>query len=372
MTELHVLQRYGQSVWIDELDRRLITSGELRQWLDQGVSGITSNPTIFQKALQHSRVYEPQLIELVRSGSLATEALFEAVMIQDIQDTADILRPIYAETEDRDGRDGFVSLEVDPQLAHNTHETIAAVRRLRDAVNRPNVMFKIPATPAGIPAVEQLISEGININITLMFSMEHYEQVARAYINGIKRLAENGGSLSQVNSVASFFISRIDSKLDEHLANSAGADLQGRIGIANAKVVYDRFRGMFSSAEWQPYSARGARTQRVLWASTSTKNPAYPDTMYVDNLVGEYTINTMPIETLKAFLDHGRVEPGAIGRDLDGAQEQLRRLEALGIDLDRVGRELQDEGLEKFSRSYQGLLDLLDQRRAELQREVSP
>ena len=364
MTKLHELAHLGQSIWLDFIRRSFITSGKMQELIDQGVRGVTSNPAIFEKAIAHSDDYDRQLQELVVAGK-SVEDIYEALAMQDIASAADLFRPVYDES---DGADGFVSLEVNPTLANNTMATLAEARRLYAALGRPNVMIKVPATPAGIPAIEQLISEGININVTLMFSMAHYEAVAEAYIAGLERLAARGGDVRKVGSVASFFVSRVDSKLDSKVQAAGAPELVGAIAIANTKLVYQRFKEIFSGERWQRLVDKGARVQRPLWASTSTKNPDFPDTLYVDTLIGAHTVNTLPPETLDAFLDHGVVAV-TVEDDLDEARRQLARLAELGIDLHIAGEELQQEGVDKFVQPFEALLQTIAQKCADIRAE---
>ena len=358
MTKIHDLAKLGQSVWLDYIRRSFITSGGLQKLIDQGVQGVTSNPAIFEKAIAGSDDYDDQLQELVLSGGPIND-IYDALAIQDIQHAADLFRPVYDATQ---GADGFVSLEVSPDVASDTQKTLEEARRYFKALDRPNLMIKVPATKEGIPAIEQLISEGVNVNITLMFSMAHYEAVAEAYIAGLEKLAANGGDLSRVGSVASFFVSRVDSKLDPMLEAAGAPELKGKIAIANTKLVYQRFKELFSGERWERLAAQGARVQRPLWASTSTKDPAYPDTLYVDTLIGADTVNTLPPDTLEAFLDHGTVAV-TIEEGLDEARAQIARLAELGIDLDKATEELQEEGVEKFSKPFESLLKSIAQKR---------
>ncbi len=307
MNPLKQLETEGQSVWLDYIRRNLITSGELsRLVVEDGLKGVTSNPTIFEKAIAGSSDYDEALRELLAKNPVDdTRTLFESIAIADIRMAADVLRPVYDRTG---GADGFVSIEVAPQLAHDTAATIAEARRLWSSVSRPNLMVKVPATKEGIPAIEALIAEGINVNITLMFSVAHYEAVARAYMGGLARSADP----RKAASVASFFVSRVDTAVDKALAAIGTPEalaLQGKIAIANSKKTYQRFREIFYGKDFAALRERGARVQRPLWASTSTKNPAYRDVLYVEELIGKDTVNTMPLPTLQAFRDHGRVRP---------------------------------------------------------------
>ncbi|MGC9346681.1 MAG: bifunctional transaldolase/phosoglucose isomerase [Anaerolineae bacterium] len=361
MTKLHELNELGQSIWYDNIRRALLDSGDLQALVDTGVTGITSNPSIFEKAITGSDDYDDDLEILVRDGKSAEE-IFEALALDDIRRAADLLRSIYDATG---GTDGYVSLEVSPELAHDTDGTIAAARRLFGALDRPNVMIKVPATQAGIPAIETLIGEGININVTLMFSLDHYDAVAEAYLSGLARLAAGGGDLTRVASVASFFVSRVDVAVDAALEEAGNSNLKGKIAIANAKLAYARFQETFSGERWQELAALGARVQRPLWASTSTKDPAYPDTLYMDALIGPDTVNTVPPATLNAFRDHGTVSL-TLEADMGEAREQLARLGEMGIDLSVITEDLQDAGVRAFADAYQGLLESIREKCAQL------
>ena len=361
MTKLHELASHGQSIWYDNIRRALIDSGELRALIDAGVMGVTSNPSIFEKAIVGSADYDNAIKALAADGK-SIEKIYEALAIEDIQRTADLLRLIYDGTN---GVDGYVSLEVSPTLAHDTEGTIADARRLHAALNRPNVMIKVPATPAGIPAIEALIGEGIPINVTLIFGLSTYEAVAEAYIAGLEKLSAAGGDVSKVASVASFFVSRIDSAVDAALAALNAVALQGKIAIANAKLAYARSQDIFSGDRWHKLADRGARVQRLLWASTGTKNPAYSDTLYVDELIGRDTVNTVPPATLDAFLDHGTIAP-TLGQGIDNARSQLEQLAGLGIDLDAMTQTLQEEGVAGFTKSFESLIAGLATKRDQL------
>jgi transaldolase/glucose-6-phosphate isomerase len=360
MNPLKELHSQGQSVWLDFISRKLIHSGELDRLVrEDGVRGVTSNPTIFEKAIAAGSDYDETLRELLRRDGADTASLCEAIAIEDIQTAADVLRPVYDESH---GDDGYVSLEVSPHLAHDTEGTIAEAKRLRAAVNRPNLMVKVPATPAGIPAIEALIAAGLNINVTLMFSMSHYEAVARAYIEGLKQCA----APAQVASVASFFVSRVDTVVDKALEGSGSAEakaLLGKIAIANSKVVYRRFMEIFHGEGFAALRQRGARVQRPLWASTGTKNPAYPDVLYVDNLIGPDTVNTMPVETMNAFRDHGRIAGATVKENFADADRALAHLAALGIDLGAITEKLQQDGVASFANSFDQLMAALESKR---------
>ena len=367
MSKLHELAKLGQSIWLDYIRRALLDSGELQALVDAGVTGITSNPSIFEKAIAGSADYDEALGELVTQGLSPTE-LYETLALEDIQRAADILRPVYDRS---DGVDGYVSLEVSPTLAHDTGGTLAEARRLFATLSRPNVMIKVPATPAGIPAIETLIGQGINVNVTLMFSLDHYDAVAEAYMAGLEKLAAKGGDLAKVASVASFFISRVDTAIDRQLDALApsGEDtpksLQGKTAIANARMAYARFRETFSGRRWEHLAAQGARVQRPLWASTGTKNPLYPDTLYVDSLIGPDTVNTVPPATLDAFLQHGTVAP-TLETGVDRTRDQLGRVAELGVDLQGITQKLQDDGVAAFARSFESLMTSIADKRERL------
>ena len=368
MTKLHQLADLGQAIWFDYIRRSFITSGDLQALIDEGLRGVTSNPTIFEKAIAGSTDYDDALHRLVEEGK-TVEEIYEELALDDIRQAADLLHPVYDET---DGADGYVSLEVSPNLAYDTEGTIAEARRLFAALGRPNVMIKVPATPDGIPAIETLIGDGINVNVTLIFSLAHYEAVAEAYIAGLEKLVAKGGDVSKVASVASFFVSRVDAavdrQLDELIRQSPTSNiqyLQGKIAIANAKAAYARFRQIFSGPRWERLAAKGARVQRPLWASTSTKNPTYPDTLYVDGLIGPNTVNTVPPATLNAFRDHGTIAP-TLEADMDEARAQLARLAEVGVDLDAVTQQLQDEGVSKFAKSFEALMASIAEKREQL------
>jgi len=371
MNPLKALQQYGQSVWLDFIRRNLITSGELRRLIDEdGIRGVTSNPSIFEKAIDGSTDYVDALAALTRQKGPEPMALYESLAIKDIQDAADIMKTVYEATR---RRDGYVSLEVSPHLADDTQRSIEEARRLWKAVSRPNVLIKVPATPAGIPAIRQLISEGININITLLFAQSAYEQVAQAYIAGLAERARTGGDVSQIASVASFFVSRIDSLIDSIIDGRLKASpnpgdrgllesIRGKIAIANAKLVYQRYGEICRSEQWRALEARGAHTQRLLWASTSTKNPNYRDVMYVEELIGPDTVNTIPLATLDAFREHGQVRP-TLEADLGAADRAMRTLAQVGISMKDVTERLVRDGVKLFADAFDKLLDAVDKRR---------
>ncbi len=361
MTKLHELAELGQAIWLDYISRNLIGSGELQKLVDRGLRGVTSNPSIFEKAIVGTGDYDEDLNRLVRDGKSAAE-IYENLAMADIRSAADVLRPVY---EKSGGADGFVSFEVNPALAHDTEATIAEARRLFASLERPNVMIKVPATAAGIPAIEILIGEGVNINVTLIFSLQQYEAVATAYIAGLEKLALAGGDVGKVASVASFFISRVDTAVDKALEEVGNTEIQGKIAIDNAKIAYDRFKEIFSSEGWEKLAAKGAKVQRPLWASTSSKNPAYPDTLYVDNLIGPDTVNTLPPATLDDFLDHGTVA-ATVETDVDGARMRMAELTKLGIDLDAITNKVLDEGVAAFAKSFEGLIAGIAEKRRRL------
>lgn len=353
--KVEALYEAGQSIWLDFLSRELLETGELSALIDEGIRGITSNPSIFHEAITQGARYDSQLGELAINGDEVT-SIYEAMAVADIQQATDMLHSVYESSE---GMDGFVSLEADPRLADDTEATIEEILYLHEMVDRPNAMFKVPATKQGYAAVERLTGEGININITLMFSIEQYREVAAAYQSGLERLLDRGRSPDEVTSVASFFVSRMDSKVDPLLAETKADDLLGTIAIANAKLAYREFQRTLESERWQGLEQQGARVQRVLWGSTSTKNPDYSDTRYVDRLIGPHTINTMPRDTFEAFKDHGSTMR-SVDTQLEQAQEDLERLDELGIDLDQVTDELLDEGLQKFTDSMVALLEAIE------------
>jgi transaldolase len=367
MPELAQLEKLGQSVWLDFIRRSLITSGEMATLVAQGVQGMTSNPAIFEKAIAGSADYDDEIQSLVKAG-MSVDAIYETLAIKDIQMAADVLAPVYRSTG---GRDGYVSLEVSPFLARDTERTTAEAKRLFEALGRPNLMIKIPATPEGLPAIAASLAAGVNVNVTLIFGLENYRAVAEAYVAGLERLAVKGPSakgghpVNRIASVASFFVSRVDTAVDKELEKKGAKTLLGKIAVANCKLAYAEYRSMIGRPRWRELAAKGARPQRVLWASTSTKNPAYPDTLYVDELIGPDTVNTLPPETLKAFIDHGRPSE-SLTRDLEGARAQVRRLAELGIDLEAVTRRLQEEGVEAFAKPFQALLDSIDAKRRRL------
>ncbi|MEX2444009.1 MAG: bifunctional transaldolase/phosoglucose isomerase [Alkalispirochaeta sp.] len=362
MTKAQELHTIEHSVWIDYMRRQFVEGGGLQTMIQNGVRGVTSNPTIFEKAIAGSSDYDADMQKLVAAGT-STSEIYEKLAIKDIQGAADLLYPVYKES----GRvDGYVSLEVSPDLAHETEKTITEARRLHGAIDRPNVMIKVPGTHEGIPAIETLIGEGISINVTLLFSVEQYELVAEAYLRGLERFSAEGGDLSTVASVASLFISRVEGKVDAALEEAGMADLKGRAAVANAKLAYARFQQLFSGERWNTLQSAGAQLQRPLWASTGIKDPAYPDTKYVDELIGPHTVNTMPPDTFDAFMDHGTP-----ARTLDSGVEDARifieHLPDHGIDLGSITQDLQDEAVEKFADSFASLMKSVEENRQQIQ-----
>ncbi len=365
------LESFGQSIWMDFISRGTISSGQLQKWIEQdGVSGVTSNPSIFEKAITGSDDYDESIRALGLNGETPEEIL-RLLTVEDIQHVAYLLRPTYDRT---DGRDGFVSLEVSPGLAHDTEGTIAEARELWIRVNRPNVMIKVPATAEGIPAIRELTGEGVNVNITLLFGLPRYREVADAYIGGLEILAAKKKPLKPVASVASFFLSRIDTLIDPLLEKIMKRDspqagvaerLHGQIAIASAKIAYEMYKEMFSGDRFTRLANSGARTQKLLWASTSTKNPAYSDTKYVEALIGPDTINTIPVETLNAYRDHGHPEQ-TLDQEVHKAHQMLNELSVVGIELDAITQQLEDEGIEKFITAHGQLMASIKEKSATL------
>jgi transaldolase/glucose-6-phosphate isomerase len=357
MNSIKEAQRLGQDIWLDYIQRGLISSGEFQRYIEQGISGVTSNPTIFEKAITGNSDYDKSLLTLARENKDKGE-IYEALVLQDIGAAADTLRPVY---EDSRGEHGYVSLEVNPKLAYDTGGTIEEGLRLFAELNRPNIMIKVPATVEGVPAIRRLVAEGINVNVTLLFSLDSYQQSADAYIEGLEELTQQNGDVSTVTSVASLFISRIDTAvdmlLDEHIQQGQEQlkTLRGRAGIATAKLLYQAYKDTFSSERFAKLKARGARVQRPLWASTSTKSPAYSDLLYVEPLIGPNTINTMPPGTITAFLEHGKVRD-TLEENLPDARRIFVDLEATGINMESVTRTLLDKGVSAFIDSFDKLL----------------
>ncbi len=361
-SRLHQLSELGQSVWIDSLSREWLKTGELaRMMSEDAVVGVTSNPTIFQKAMAEGDWYDDQLKEVVKEHDDTTEIFFQ-LAVQDIKDACDLFRPVWDEGK---GQDGYVSLEVDPNLAYETEATIEQAARFHEWVDRPNLHVKIPATQPGLAAIEEMISRGRNINVTLIFSLQRHEEVAESYIRGLERLVEAGGDPSTVASVASFFVSRVDTEADRRLDEVGHPELKGSLAIANAKLAYQNYKRIFSGERWEALAAKGASKQRCLWASTSTKNPDYRDVMYVEELTGPETVNTMPKETVDAFQDHGEVAL-TLEQDVDEAHRLFEQLAEAGVDYDDVSETLEREGVQKFSDSFTELLEGIESKRGQL------
>ena len=367
------LKAQGQSVWYDNIDRAQLVSGQFKRLLDEdGVVGVTANPTIFEKSIGSGHAYDAQMQQLISEGK-STNDIYENMVMTDIRTVADLLRPIYDRTG---GQDGFVSLEVSPDLAHDTEATIAEVRRFWKTVDRPNLMIKIPGTPEGLPAIRQALSEGININITLIFSLENYRRVTDAYLSALEERNAEGRHINSIASVASFFVSRVDTLVDKLLDDKIKATgdsaeqqklkaLEGKAAIANARLVYQEFKRIFNSPRFESLKHSGAHVQRPLWASTSTKNPAYRDVLYAEELIGPHTVDTMPLETVQNFRDHGRVRY-SIEDNIPQAKAELAALEEVGIHYDQVTQQLQDEGVKKFADSFHQLFQTIDSKKKAL------
>jgi transaldolase len=351
------IHELGQSIWLDFIDREIISSGKLQKLIDEdGIRGITSNPAIFEKAISSSSDYDADISKLSKEGK-SNEDIFYSVAITDIINAAALFKPVY--DEGIEGADGYVSLEVSPNLALDTEGTIKQALDLWDKVGQKNVMIKIPGTQPGLPAIRRAISEGININVTLLFGLDRYEAVTDAYISGLEDRLEKGESINNIASVASFFLSRIDVMIDPILDEKGLGDLKGEIAIASAKKAYEIYQKVFSSERWKKLEDKGAKPQRLLWASTSSKNPAFKDTKYVEALIGKNTVDTVPLETIEAFRDHG-VAADTLGQNLDQATEYLQRIKDAGIDLDEITQKLEDEGVEKFITPYEKLLQAIE------------
>jgi transaldolase len=363
-SNLHRLSALGQSVWIDYLSRDLLETGELARMMEvDAVVGVTSNPTIFQKAISQGNRYDEQLRQILESGETDPKEIFLQLSSHDIDGATDLLRSVW---DERNGLDGYVSWEVDPNLAYDRGATTEEARRLHAWIDKPNLYVKIPATKPGLGSIEDMIAAGKNINVTLIFSLERHREVMEAYIRGLERLVEAGGDPSTVHSVASFFVSRVDTETDNRLDAIGGHDeLRGKLGVANAKLAYENYLEVFAGDRWQELEHKGATKQRCLWASTSTKNPAYRDVMYVEDLIGPETVNTMPEETIRAFQDHGRVAE-TLTKDVDAARQLFDDLKAAGIDYDDVVETLEREGVQKFAASFEELLDGIRSKQGEL------
>jgi transaldolase len=372
------LKTLGQSVWYDTVDREQLNNGLFKRLLDEdGIVGVTSNPTIFQKSISQGHAYDEQMEQLIKEGQ-STSKIYEALAIQDIRTVADMLLPLY---ERANRQDGFVSLEVSPDLAHDTEASLAEARRFWKMVDRPNLMIKIPATPEGLPAVRQALTEGMNVNITLIFSLDDYRKVADAYISALEDRNAEGKDISHIASVASFFVSRVDTLVDKLLEEKVKAasdstgqqklkSLEGKAAIANARLVYQEFKRIFSTPRFETLKHSGAHVQRPLWASTSTKNPAYRDVLYAEQLIGPDTVDTMPLETIENFRDHGRVSL-TIENDIPQAKAELAALEEVGIHYDQVTQQLQDEGVQKFADSFHDLFKVIESKKQAIQERTS-
>jgi len=364
-SNLHKLSARGQSVWSDYLSRDMLQQGELKRMMEEdAVVGVTSNPTVFQKAISQGNAYDEQLKDLLERQSDPKEVFLE-LSARDIEAALDLLGPVHEQT----GYDGFVSWEVDPNLAYDREATFAEAMRLHGWLDRPNLYVKIPATKPGLGAIEDCVAHGKNINITLIFSLQRYAEVVEAYLRGLERLVAGGGSPKDVYSVASFFVSRVDTEADKRLeaiGSKEALALRGKLAVANAKLAYEHYQAAHSGSRWEFLAGKGATKQRCLWASTSTKNPEYRDVMYVEELVGPETVNTMPLETIKAFQDHGEVHGDTIRDDLDGAHDVFGILESVGVDYDDVVQTLEDEGVQKFADAYAQLIDGIRTRRGQM------
>lgn len=364
---LKKLEKLEQSVWLDYIRRDLLVGGGLRRLIEEdGLRGMTSNPAIFEKAIVEGNDYDADIQAMVMDGK-DTKVIYETITQRDVSMAADILKPVYRNTA---GKDGYVSLEVNPHLAHDTKGTLEEARRLWSALDRPNVFIKVPATADGLPAIQQLISEGINVNVTLLFGLPRYRQVAEAFIAGLETRAAQGKDVKQVASVASFFLSRIDTLVDSLLEKCVARDgetaelakkMRGQVAIASAKMAYQIYKELFGSSRFRKLTDQGARVQRLLWASTGTKNPEYSDVKYIEAVIGPDTVNTIPVETLNAFRDHG-VPKASLEEDINGAREVLKQLSELGINIDKVTQQLEDEGVTKFNKPFDKLIETLEQK----------
>lgn len=358
--KLQRLADFGQSIWLDNISRAMIENGRLKKLIDEGLKGMTSNPTIFDKSIRSGNEYGAIIKRLHNEGKTTFE-IYDELTVRDVQDAADMFMPVYEETG---GLDGYVSLEINPELAMDTKETIKEGRRLHKKVNRPNVMFKIPSTDAGFEAISTLLSEGININVTLIFSLEQYEKTAEAYIEGMRRLIKKRGNPMNVRSVASVFVSRLDTAVDRMIDEKSDErlkPLRGRAGVANSLLIYNKYQEIFSGNDFRLLNDKGVNIQRLLWGSTGTKDPSYSDIKYVTGLMGKGTINTLPDNTLEAFLDHGIIEEALPG-DIDEAREVINTLKDFGINIDDICLRLLDEGLKAFQKSFQSLLKTIEEK----------
>jgi transaldolase len=359
MTSIQELAKVGQSIWIDNINRSMIESGKLKQMIAQGLLGMTSNPTIFEKAISSSSDYDQKIRDFCQAGKSSFE-IYDELTVRDVQEAADLFLPVYKSTN---GLDGYVSLEVNPKLAYNKDDTVKEALRLKEKVNRPNVMFKVPSTKEGLEAVEELVSCGLNVNITLIFSLEQYANTASAYMKGLRRFLEKGGDAKNLRSVASVFVSRIDNLVDKELEGSS--PLKGKAAVANSSLIYKKYSDIISSLEFKDIFARGANVQRVLWGSTSTKNPAYSDVKYVTELIGKNTVNTLPDPTFKAFLDHGKARI-ALSSDSSSAEKIIEDLNDKQIDINQVCRKLLEDGVVAFEKSFESLLSTIESKKEAL------
>jgi len=366
MDKLNELAKIGQSVWLDFISRNLLTSGELIKLREMGVRGMTSNPTIFDKAISKSSDYDEEIRKLVLKG-LTVEDIYEKLALKDIGIAADEMRKVYNETN---GLDGYISIEVNPLLANNTKETIKQAKHLFKALSRPNIMIKIPGTEEGLPAITEVLGSGINVNVTLIFSTDSYRKVVEAFMAGLEKYDSAGGDISKHASVASFFVSRVDTAVDKELEAKGNKDLQGKIAVANSKVAFEISEEMYNSERWKNLAAKGAKKQRLLWASTSTKNPDYYDLLYVDSLIGPDTVNTMPPDTIKGFIDHGKVKL-TLNEGLDEAKAQIKKLKELDIDIHKITDKLLIDGVKSFSDSFKSLLGSLTEKVKKIKAEVA-
>jgi transaldolase len=361
-SRLHQVAELGQSVWIDSLSRYWLKSGTLAKWMEEdALTGVTSNPTIFQKAMAEGEWYDDQLRDVLKEEDDLKETFLQLAMA-DIEEACDLFRKVW---DEGDGKDGYISMEVDPNLAYETDATIEEAARFHDWVERPNLYVKIPATEPGLPAIEEMIARGRNINVTLIFSLDRHMEVADAYIRGLERLVEAGGDPAKVGSVASYFVSRVDTEADSRLDKAGHPELKGKLAVANAKLAYQNYKEKFSGERWEALAAKGASPQWCLWASTSTKNPEYRDVLYVEELIGAGTVNTMPRETIEAFQDHGEVAL-TLEEGIDEAKQVFEQLEAAGVDYDDVTETLEREGVQKFIDSFTELFEGIEAKRGQL------
>jgi transaldolase len=361
-SRLHEVAEFGQSVWIDSLSRYWLKTGTLARWMDEdALTGVTSNPTIFQKAMSEGEWYDDQLREVIQQEEELKEVFLQLAMV-DIEEACDLFRSVW---DGGKGKDGYISMEVDPNLAYDTEATIEEATRFHDWVERPNLYVKIPATEPGLPAIEEMIARGRNINVTLIFSLERHKEVAEAYIRGLERLVDAGGDPAKVGSVASYFVSRVDTEADRRLDEVGHPELKGKLAVANAKLAYQNYKEIFSGERWEGLAAKGATPQWCLWASTSTKSPEYRDVLYIEELIGPDTVNTMPRETIEAFQDHGVVEL-TLEKDLDEARRVFEQIAQAGVDYDDVTDTLEREGVQKFIDSFTELLEGIASKRGQL------